>query len=234
MGLMLDESRFGLNFRKAIPVVRKLLPFQTVHCMWQLLAWYAARSPLTSHWGGWPPLSTAYSSVLILVIFHFGNPHIWCGRHRQCLWKKFFPVEKFQIYFSLTIVHFGGFLAVQTRVWLLNRWPCHWLTDSLTHFFKNTMTEWPKRLVTFQTFDEWQEGMTSPKKRQWQRQIQRQRQWQRQIFTFETFDQSDEETWYDQKKTMTKTNTKTIIWVHLMCEVKFYLTLKNHYFGLFW
>ena len=129
IGLMLDESRFGLNFRKAIPVVRKLLPFQTVHCMWQLLAWYAAWSPLTSHWGGWPPLSTAYSSVLILVIFHFGNPHIWCGRHRQCLWKKFFPVEKFQIYFSLTIVHFGGFLAVQTRVWLLNMWPCHWLTD---------------------------------------------------------------------------------------------------------
>ena len=27
--------------------------------------------------------------------------------------------------------------------------------------------------------------------------------------TFETFDQSDEETWPDPKKTMTKTNTKT-------------------------
>ena len=28
--------------------------------------------------------------------------------------------------------------------------------------------------------------------------------------TFETFDQSDEETWPDQKKTMTKTKTKTM------------------------
>jgi len=64
--------------------------------------------------------------------------------------------------------------------------------------------------------------MTWPKKRQWQRQIQRQRQLQRQIqlentfrerskrlVTFQTFDQSDEETWPDQKKRRTKTNTKT-------------------------
>ena len=27
-----------------------------------------------------------------------------------------------------------AFLAVQTRVWQLNRWPCHSLADSLTHW----------------------------------------------------------------------------------------------------
>ena len=67
------------------------------------------------------------------------------------------------------------------------------------------------------------------KKRQWilqiqrQRQRQRQRQWQRQLHlkstfkerfqrlvTFETFDQSGEETWPNQKKMKTKTNTKTM------------------------
>ena len=58
------------------------------------------------------------------------------------------------------------------------------------------------------------------KKRQWKRQTQRQTQWQRhledtfkeqswRLLTFETFDQSDEETWPDQKKTMTKAKAKT-------------------------
>ena len=69
--------------------------------------------------------------------------------------------------------------------------------------------------------------MTWPTKRQWQWQIHRQRQWQRQInienpfkerpqslVTFETFDQSDEEIWPDQKNRQMKTtniNTKTTI-----------------------
>ena len=34
----------------------------------------------------------------------------------------------------------------------LNRWPCHWLTDWLTFTFD--ITEWPERLVTFETFDQ--------------------------------------------------------------------------------
>ena len=28
-----------------------------------------------------------------------------------------------------------GWLAVQTTVWQLNRWPCPWLTDSVSHFW---------------------------------------------------------------------------------------------------
>ena len=69
---------------------------------------------------------------------------------------------------------------------------------------------------------EWWVDMTWPKK-EWQRQIQRQIQWQRQIHlkstfkeqsqrlvTFETFGQSVEETWPDQKKTMIMTKTKTM------------------------
>ena len=44
----------------------------------------------------------------------------------------------------------------------LNRWPCHWVSEWVTFDFD--ITEWPQRLVTF-----------------------------------ETFDQSDEETWPDQK-----------------------------------
>ena len=34
----------------------------------------------------------------------------------------------------------------------LNRWPCHWLSQSLTFTFD--ITEWPERLVTFETFDQ--------------------------------------------------------------------------------
>ena len=48
------------------------------------------------------------------------------------------------------------------------------LTDWVRDLLKNTTTEWPQRLVTF-----------------------------------ETFDQSYEETWPDQKKTKTMTNTET-------------------------
>ena len=36
----------------------------------------------------------------------------------------------------------------------LNRWPCHWLTNWLSHFYFCDITEWPKRLVTFETFDQ--------------------------------------------------------------------------------
>ena len=49
----------------------------------------------------------------------------------------------------------------------------HSLTHSLSDLFKNTPTEWPQRLVTF-----------------------------------ETFDQSDEGTWPDQKKDNDKDNYK--------------------------
>ena len=36
----------------------------------------------------------------------------------------------------------------------LKRWPCHWLTNWLSHFYFFDITEWPKRLVTFETFDQ--------------------------------------------------------------------------------
>ena len=80
----------------------------------------------------------------------------------------------------------------------------------------NTFREHLQRAIldTCDLWDIWSEWwgyMTWPKKRQ--RQVQRQTQWQRQIHfestwkerpqrlvTFEIFDQSDEETWPDQKK----------------------------------
>ena len=101
------------------------------------------------------------------------------------------------------------------------------MTKTKTKTITNTFRKHPQR-ATPETCDlwdiwsEWWGDRTWPKKRQWQRQIQRKRQWQRQIHlestvkeqsqrlvTFKTFDQSDEETWPDQKKTMTKTKTNT-------------------------
>ena len=62
-------------------------------------------------------------------------------------------------------------------------------------------------------------------------QIQRQRQWHKQmhsdktfkersqrLVTFDTFDQSDEDTWPDEKKTMTKTKTKTMTKTYTFSE----------------
>ena len=117
----------------------------------------------------------------------------------------------------------------------LNRWPCHWLTNSgyftdwhtksdprdlwpLRHLIRvmrrqdittkktmtktNTNTKTMTKTNTFrehlqrailETYDiwdiwlEWWGDMNWPKKRQWQRQIQRQRQWQRQIHSESTF-----------------------------------------------
>ena len=78
----------------------------------------------------------------------------------------------------------------------------------------NTFRELHQRAILetcdlWDIWSEWWGDMTWPKKRQWQRQRQRQRQIQlentfrersKRLVTFETFDQSDEETWTDQKK----------------------------------
>ena len=98
------------------------------------------------------------------------------------------------------------------------------MTMTMTNTFREHL-QWAilETCDLWKIWSEWWGDMTWPKKRQWQRQIQRQRQWQRQIrlentfrerskilVTFETFDQSDEETWPDQKYTMTNTKTKTM------------------------
>ena len=44
------------------------------------------------------------------------------------------------------------------KVWQLNRWHCHPVTESVTHLLILEHTEWPKRLVTFDTFDYCDEG----------------------------------------------------------------------------
>ena len=87
-------------------------------------------------------------------------------------------------------------------------------TETMTN--TNTFREHLQRVILescdlWYIWSGWWGDMTWPKKRQWQRQIQRQ--WQRQIYlestfrersqrlvTFATFDQSDEETWPDQKR----------------------------------
>ena len=40
-------------------------------------------------------------------------------------------------------ISFKSFLAVQTRVWQLSRWPCHWASQSLGHLLILEHTEWP-------------------------------------------------------------------------------------------
>ena len=71
-------------------------------------------------------------------------------------------------------------LAVQTRVWQLDRWPCHslthWVADWPTFlFWNNWVTLWIYDL--WDIWSEWWGNLT--KKRQWQNQIHRQ--WQRHL-----------------------------------------------------
>ena len=76
-------------------------------------------------------------------------------------------------------------LAVQTRVWQLNRWPCHSVSQSVTHWVRFLILTIRVTLETCDLWDiksEWWEDLTWPTKRQWQRQRQRQWQWQRQIY----------------------------------------------------
>ena len=93
------------------------------------------------------------------------------------------------------------------------QWQWQWQRQ---RHLENALKEWSYRLMTFETFDQRdEETWPDQQNRQWQRQIQWQRQRQRQLpihlentlkerpqrlVTFETFDQSDEETWPDQKK----------------------------------
>ena len=97
----------------------------------------------------------------------------------------------------------------------LNRWPCHWLTDSLTHWLSHSTFTFDIKRATQDTCDlwniwsEWWGDLTWPT--HWSRQIKRQRQWQRQIHlenifkeqshvlvTFGTFDQRGDMTWLNK------------------------------------
>ena len=75
----------------------------------------------------------------------------------------------------------------------LIRWPCQWVTHSLTHSLTHGVLLIDIQRATQEICDlwniwlEWWGDMNWPKKRQWQRQIQRQRQWQRQIHLESTF-----------------------------------------------
>ena len=123
----------------------------------------------------------------------------------QSLLALFFAVFKLNFSFRVSIWRTwrNSFLAV---TWQLNRWPCH----SLTHWQQDTFEKHYHTALqeTCEPWDirwEWWGDMTWTTKIQWQRQWQRhsestfKERFQR-LVTFATFDQSDEETWPDQKE----------------------------------
>ena len=102
-----------------------------------------------------------------------------------------------------------NFLAVPRQLY---RWPCHWVSDHCWKHYQRELWETCDRLwPIWHLIRVMKRHDMTDKKCQRQRQWQRQTQWQRhlentlkehhwRLVTFETLDQSDEETWSDQQQ----------------------------------
>ena len=112
------------------------------------------------------------------------------ARIRYCLRQIFtLSCRHIEEHFTVewySILLYDGFLAVQTRVWQLNRWPCHslthWVTDWVSHFwFWNIRQAIDCQRNTQDTCDLWDIWSKWIGDMSWQTKRQIQRQWQRKI-----------------------------------------------------